>query len=114
MSSKEKVKAARRYVGNGGPLVSAHPVERELLREQCETVIVGPSVCARFGRMHIPRLADGECEDPLCEFRGNEDTLRDRAKVKPVDVYPPGYKEWCCYCVAAWRRGEREEGDQDD
>jgi hypothetical protein len=89
------------YCGRPGTLVvSATPREREMLRADLDAVVrVKTSSTERT--LHIP-LGDGA--EPLCRFNGDStiEGLR-----KDVASYPPGYCDWCDYCVAAWRRGER-------
>lgn len=67
-------------------LTDLNEAQADFLRSVNDTVIVRAN--STIGKLHIP--SDGE---PLCE------QLREYNE-KPIDVYPPGYAEWCNVCLA--------------
>jgi len=69
--------------------------ERQRIRAEFEEVKTSGS----YGNRIHPLDDDGE---PLCSER-EEHNVSSWSNPKPIDSYPPGYREFCQYCVREWR-----------
>jgi len=69
------------------------------IRESIDKFMLVSKASCGYANLHIP---DGD--SPLCGRAAHREPKNDYPtwKRKPVEVYPPGYKEMCDYCKAKW------------
>jgi len=86
------------------PIPDATDAEKQQMRDETDTVIVSKRTASNSGKMHIsndsePLCADRKQHNGHCGSSNKEIEY----KTKSIKVYPPGYREWCSYCVEVWR-----------